>query len=225
MLSFSSLFLFCTVVPRGIWETQNQEGEEQTGSSKMSEPPSGADRDAAKCEWALQKCHTIHTESTQGIGHGKEPVIMSRAFTCLLCLVCVGDWHAGGREVTSAEGNRWAPKGEGQAGARPGGSPPHLQKRRLRLRVRRTAASVHFGRYQTGAGRHQFTQALNQAADEDWKAKAEDNHPQQVCVVVLRCCCRCWVRVASHPSSHIHSFAHTLHSWHGLHLSVCPTGH
>lgn len=186
----------------------------------MSEPPSGADRHAAKCEWALQKCHTSHTESTWG----KESIIMLTVFTRLFCFVCVGDRQAGGWKVTSTEGNSWAPKGEGQAGARPGGSSSHLQKRRLWLRVRRTAVSVHFGRHQTGAGRHQFTETLNQATDQDPKAKAEDNHSQQVCSIVLCCCC-CWVRVTPHPSSHIHSLAHTLHSQHGLHLSVRTTGH
>lgn len=146
-------------------------------------------------------------------------------FTRLLCFVCVGDWQAGGWKVTSTEGNSWAPKGEGQAGARPGGSSSHLQKGRLRLRVRRTAVSVHFGRHQTGAGRHQFTETLDQVADKDRKAKAEDNHPQQVSSSIVLCCCCCWVRVTAHPGSHIHSLAHTLHSQHGLHLSVCPAGH
>lgn len=186
----------------------------------MSKPPSGADRDAAKCEWALLKCHTSHSESTWG----KESIIMWRVFTRLFCFVWVGDRQAGGWKVTSTKGNSWAPKGERQAGACPGGTSSHLQKRRLWLRVWWTAVSVHFGRHQTGAGRHQCNETLCQAADKDRKAKAEDNHPQQVCSIVLCYCCS-WVRVTPHPSSHIHSLTHTLHSQHGLHLSVCPAGH
>lgn len=38
------------VIPRRDRETQSKEGEEQTGSSKMSQSPPGADRHTAKCE-------------------------------------------------------------------------------------------------------------------------------------------------------------------------------
>lgn len=149
-----------------------------------------------------------------------------RVFTRLLCVARVGDWQAGGREVPSAEGDRRAAKGEGQAGARPGGAPSHLQEERLGLRVRRAAVRVRSRGHQAGAGRHQYSETAEQATHQDRKAQAKDEPPQQVwgLSLLLRCCC-CRVRVAPHAGPHLHALAHTLHRCHGLHLSVRPAGH